>query len=53
MFLWSYVICFYEKKKSYLILYCYINFSYVYLYIKLIMGKFIYRIIIDMFEFDV
>lgn len=51
MLLWSYVICFHEKK-SYLILYCYIIFSHVYLYIKLI-TKLIYRITIDMSEPDV
>lgn len=50
--MWSYVICFHEKK-SYLILYCYINFSHVYLYIKLITGKLINRITIDMSEPDV
>lgn len=52
MLLWSYVICFHEKK-SYLILYCYIIVSHVYLYIKLITGKLIYRITIDMSEPDV
>lgn len=51
MLLWSYVICFHEK--SYLFLYCYIIFSHVYLYIKLIMGKLINRITIDMSEPDV
>lgn len=51
MLMWSYVICFHEK--SYLFLYFYIIFSHVYLYIKLITGKLINRITIDMSEPDV
>lgn len=40
-------------RKSYLILFYYIIFSHVYMYIKLITGKLIYRITIDMSEPDV
>lgn len=40
-------------RKSDLILFCYIIFSHVYMYIKLITGKLIYRITIDMSEPDV
>lgn len=40
-------------RKSYLILFCYIIFSHLYIYIKLITGKLIYRITIDMSEPDV
>lgn len=51
MLMWSYVICFHEKSYSFL--YFYIIFSHVYLYIKLITGKLINRITIDMSEPDV